>query len=203
MTPIEVSRVLAKAAAFDRRTVGEVEVLAWLEAIGDLDVGDALAAVTAHYRDSHDWLTPSHIRTLVTVADRERHREIREAREREAEQRAAITRGPVTDRSADVTALVRSVAERFAVTDPIHTKALARARRERGRPERERPLRKRRGKPTDWPPPTSDEVAALATRYLIDGHNPDTVADRLAVSRRWCRKTARRFHNGQPLEESA
>lgn len=202
MTPIDVSRVLAKAAAFDRRTVGEVEVLAWLEAIGDLDVDDALAAVTAHYRESNDWLTPSHILKLVTEMDRDRRRKIREAREREAEQRAAITRGPVEDRSAEITAMVRSVAEKFTVPDPIHAKALARARRERGRPDRLPPLRKRGKKPTDWPKPTSDEVAALATRYLIDGYDPDVISDRLFVSRRWCRNVARRFNNGRD-EESA
>lgn len=72
MTPSEVGQVLAKAAAFDRRTVGEVDILAWLEAIGDLPLEDALAAVTRHYRESDTWLKPSHIRDQVIAIRNER-----------------------------------------------------------------------------------------------------------------------------------
>lgn len=72
MTPSEVGQVLAKVAAFDRRTVGETDILAWLEAIGDLPLEDALAAVTRHYRESDQWLKPSHVRDQVTAIRNER-----------------------------------------------------------------------------------------------------------------------------------
>ena len=65
MNIAECALVLAKAAAFDRRTVGDADVMAWYEAIGDLDASEALAAVTRWYRDRSDWLMPSHLREVV------------------------------------------------------------------------------------------------------------------------------------------
>lgn len=62
MTPGDVGRVLAKAAAFDQRTVGEADVLAWAEVIGDLDAADALEAVSRHYGETDRRLMPVHIR---------------------------------------------------------------------------------------------------------------------------------------------
>lgn len=62
MTPAETARVLAKAAAFDARTIGEADVLAWHEAIGDLAFADSLEAVTLHYRATGDRLMPADVR---------------------------------------------------------------------------------------------------------------------------------------------
>lgn len=201
MTPQEVARVLAKAAAFDRRTVGEGDVLAWLEAIGDLDAADCLAAVTRHYRETNDWLAPSHLRAQVAEIDRDRRRQAARARAalaRQQEERLALDRGPVRDRSADVTELVRQVVAALPVTpsDTIHERAKARARREKGRPDkRQQPVKACRtaARAKDHPPPQSDDIAALATRYLLDGHEPQAVADRLGVSRRWCRNALAQF----------
>lgn len=61
MTKSEVALILAKAAAFDARTVGEADIEAWHECIGDLDFTDAMEAVTSHYRHSSDRLMPSHL----------------------------------------------------------------------------------------------------------------------------------------------
>lgn len=72
MTPADTARVLAKAAAYDQRTVGHADVLAWHEALGDLDPTDALTAVTRHYRDNTDRLMPAHIRRNVTTIRAER-----------------------------------------------------------------------------------------------------------------------------------
>lgn len=72
MNLAEVAQVLAKAAAFDRRTVGEADVMAWWEAINDLDVADALVAVTRWYRDRPDWLMPSHLREAVRLVEADR-----------------------------------------------------------------------------------------------------------------------------------
>lgn len=65
MTPGDIARVLAKAAAFDQRTVGAADVAAWHEAVGDLEVGDALAAVTRHYSASTQRIMPVHVRDIV------------------------------------------------------------------------------------------------------------------------------------------
>lgn len=83
MNKAETARVLGKAAAFDRRTVGEVEVRAWHEALSDVDYPDALEAVTMHYTTSTDFLMPMHIRRNVDEIYR-RHRAERNA---EAHQR--------------------------------------------------------------------------------------------------------------------
>jgi hypothetical protein len=61
MTPGDVGRVLAKAAAFDQRTVGEADVLAWIEVIGDLEAADALEAVSRHYAETDRRLMPVHV----------------------------------------------------------------------------------------------------------------------------------------------
>lgn len=65
MTPGDTARVLAKAAAYDQRTIGEADVLAWHDAIGDLDFADAMAAVTRHYRDHIERMMPAHVRKAV------------------------------------------------------------------------------------------------------------------------------------------
>lgn len=70
----EVALVLTKAAAYDRRTVGEADARAWHEVLGDVELVDALAAVARHYRDSTDWLMPAHLRRLATAHRTERRR---------------------------------------------------------------------------------------------------------------------------------
>jgi hypothetical protein len=82
MTPAEVVDVLAKCAAYDQRTVGSVDVMAWFDVIGDLDRDDALAAVTRHYRDTADRIMPAHVRQLARQihADRRRVEQCHEVR---------------------------------------------------------------------------------------------------------------------------
>jgi hypothetical protein len=106
MTPTDISKILAKAAAFDQRTVGDADILAWLEALGDLDPADALAAVTCHYQRSEERLKPVHVIAGVAEIRRERRRRDRERRESEAAGRALTAAAKVRDRSADVAALV-------------------------------------------------------------------------------------------------
>lgn len=62
----ETGRVLAKAAAIDNRDVGEMAVLAWHEALEDIDYMPALRAVTEHRRTSDEYLLPIHIRRIVS-----------------------------------------------------------------------------------------------------------------------------------------
>jgi hypothetical protein len=65
MNPEEVIDLLTTAAAYDRRTVGDADVIAWSAAVGDLDFADARDAVVQHYRDSREWLMPADVRRLV------------------------------------------------------------------------------------------------------------------------------------------
>ena len=58
----EVSILLTKIAAFDQRTIGNADVEAWSEALGDaVGLADSLDAVTKHFRSSADRLMPIHI----------------------------------------------------------------------------------------------------------------------------------------------
>ncbi len=89
----------------------------------------------------------------------------------------------------------------MAGTDPetARDRALARARATRRETGAELPPRRSRP-PAPRPPaanaPVSDDVAALATRYLVDGYAPDDVAARFAVNRGWCRAMAARLRGG-------
>jgi hypothetical protein len=72
VTPEETGQLLAICASFDRRTVGEADVIAWLKVLGDLPLRDCEAAVIAHYRDSRDWIMPADVRQRVKATRRER-----------------------------------------------------------------------------------------------------------------------------------
>lgn len=65
MNAEETGRLLAKCASYDRRKIGEAEVIAWLQAIGDLNYRDCETAVVGHYTDSTDWIMPAHVRQRV------------------------------------------------------------------------------------------------------------------------------------------
>lgn len=197
MTPGDTARVLAKVAAYDQRTVGSADIGAWHEVIGHLNLADCLTAVTAHYREQSTRAMPADIRKLAFGI-----RDARQSRDRQHDRRQAIEAGPTTDdRSPEVDALVQAVIDALPQPDP-HARALARTRKERGRPSPElrqataKRQKKKPKKPNDHPEPVSDEIAALATRYLIDGYEPVDVAERLGVSRRWCERTARKFRPG-------
>lgn len=77
MTLDETIDLLAVATAFDRRTVGEGDAVAWYAALGDLDFADSRQAVIAHYRERREWIMPADVRTRVKA--------IREARLDEGE----------------------------------------------------------------------------------------------------------------------
>lgn len=111
MTPGETARVLAKAAAFDQRTIGESDVLAWHEALADLNGADALNAITQHYATSDQRIMPVHVRRLATDIRRERHRIERETDEQRAIESYRAQAGPLADRSAEIQAFVGQVRE--------------------------------------------------------------------------------------------
>ncbi|TDD97589.1 zinc finger domain-containing protein [Actinomadura rubrisoli] len=72
MTDDEVVDLLTLMASFDRRTVGDADVDAWLMAVGDLPFADAKVAVVKHYRESREWLMPADVRRAVRAIREER-----------------------------------------------------------------------------------------------------------------------------------
>jgi hypothetical protein len=68
MTPSQTAELLGFAAAFDRRTVGKSDALAWHTILHDIDYQDAKAAVAAHYATETRWIMPADIRNAVTKA---------------------------------------------------------------------------------------------------------------------------------------
>jgi hypothetical protein len=112
----EAAAVLAKTTGYDNRTVGQTNVLAWHEALSDLDIGDALEAVAIHHRESADYLMPVHVRRIVDRIDRDRRRAIREAAD--AEQALALAASPIRDRSAEVRQLIADLRDALPPGDP-------------------------------------------------------------------------------------
>ncbi len=100
MTAEEIGKLLATCAAYDRRTVGETDVIAWLKAVGDLPHRDCEEAIVAHYRESTQWIMPAHIRERVNAVRTERLRAAGdleaaippELADRPLEYRAALTK---------------------------------------------------------------------------------------------------------------
>lgn len=65
--------LLGFAASYDNRNTGDSDVIAWLEAIGDLSFDDSYRAVAAHYGHEPDKrLMPGHVRQRVKAMRRDR-----------------------------------------------------------------------------------------------------------------------------------
>jgi len=127
MTPAETAKVLAKAAAYDQRTVGEADVLAWHEIVGDLDFQDALAAVARHYAETDRRLMPVHLRNHANRVRLERVEASPKCavcgqstagryHERNCGGRRAIT--AASDRSEDVQRLINELRESLPPSNP-------------------------------------------------------------------------------------
>lgn len=73
----DAHRILAAVAAFDRRTLGEVDAHAWMAAINhsypDMRMDDALAGVVAwHATAEEGWMRPAHLIANAKRIARER-----------------------------------------------------------------------------------------------------------------------------------
>lgn len=194
MNPDDVPRLLAMAAARDNRKRNDAMAVAWYQDLGDLAFDVAVEAMNRHYRTSAEYLMPVHIRRLAEEIDRERRRDARLQREAVAAQREqlALDSRPLADRSAELQQLVRETAEKLSTPEAKHQKALIMARSMKGRPEIPPKVKQRghSGKKADYEPPKDPSVAALARQYLADGHKPEDLSERLAISRKWLRKAA-------------
>ena len=138
MNAREVGAVLAKCAAFDNRTVGDLNVMAWLEVLGEFDYGDALSAVTRHYARNTDFAMAAHIAAAIHEIRIERQQatphEIRAlpSRFEPSEQRAErARRGAALCREALGITEDTIQAKVYDPDDPIRDAALRRAALER------------------------------------------------------------------------
>lgn len=68
----ETARLLSTIAAFNNRTIGEGDVVAWQSVLSDVPLADAEEAVRRHFAEQTDWLMPAHIRRGVRDIQRER-----------------------------------------------------------------------------------------------------------------------------------
>lgn len=61
----ETANLLTAMAAFDRRTIGEADVIAWQAVLPDAAFEDCLEAVKQHYAEETEWMMPAHVRRAV------------------------------------------------------------------------------------------------------------------------------------------
>jgi hypothetical protein len=113
----ETIDLLALAAAFDRRNIGETDTIAWHAALGELDSADTQAAVIAHYRESREFIMPADVWTRVRAMRRDRiAREVAPAPGHE------LTDSPPRYRAA-LTGMVKRIgdglATRLAISGPV------------------------------------------------------------------------------------
>lgn len=70
MTPGDAARLLAAAAVFDRRTVGETDAAGWAIALNGFEFDECRDAIVAHYRAESRWVMPADIISRVLTARR-------------------------------------------------------------------------------------------------------------------------------------
>lgn len=61
----ETARLLTTMAAYDRRTIGDADVVGWQAVLSDAPFEDCMEAVQRHYAENTDWMMPAHVRRLV------------------------------------------------------------------------------------------------------------------------------------------
>lgn len=82
MNRAEVAQLLAYAAAFDKRTIGDADVLAWYDVLDRTPYEPAKAAVREWYREHPEPVTPAHIHRVMRGSEVDRspaYRPLREA----------------------------------------------------------------------------------------------------------------------------
>lgn len=67
MNRAECAQLLTVIASYDRRTLGEADVISWHGAIGDLSFEECRDAAVKHYATQTDWLMPAHVRRLAVA----------------------------------------------------------------------------------------------------------------------------------------
>lgn len=65
MNKSETARALALMQAFDQRTVGDADVIAWHGVLADAAFPDVTEAIKDHYAENTDRIMPAHVRRAV------------------------------------------------------------------------------------------------------------------------------------------
>ena len=130
----ETAELLAVAAAYDQRTVGDLDVGAWHATIGDLPYPDARTAVIAHYRHTSRRLMPADVFSGV-----------RSAREARANRPLEVTADPddTADYQRQLQAAVKQAGDGGSATEALarlSTAGRARGSQLASRPRRQVPL---------------------------------------------------------------
>jgi len=73
----QTAELLTAIASYDRRKLGEADVVAWQKLMVDVDLADGLEAVERYYAEQTDWMMPAHVRRLVRDIVNEREAEAR------------------------------------------------------------------------------------------------------------------------------
>lgn len=68
----ETADLLTAMSAFDRRTIGDGDVIAWQAVLSDASFEDCVEAVKRYYAEQTEWMMPAHVRHLVRDILRER-----------------------------------------------------------------------------------------------------------------------------------
>jgi len=85
VTRSDAATLLAVVQAFDHRNVAEADVMAWADALHDLEPAECAEAIRSYFRDSDAWLMPSSVRQRVkALRDTRATREAQDSRRREA-----------------------------------------------------------------------------------------------------------------------
>lgn len=69
----ETADLLSAMSAFDRRTIGDGDVIAWQAVLPDAAFEDCLEAIKRHYAEHTEWMMPAHVRHLVRDIVQERN----------------------------------------------------------------------------------------------------------------------------------
>lgn len=72
MNRTETAQLLTAVAAFDRRTIGDMDVMAWQSVLAAVPYEDALLAVKAWYAEKTEWIMPAHVRAGVAAIEKKR-----------------------------------------------------------------------------------------------------------------------------------
>ena len=73
----ETGLMLAQMQAYDQRTVGESDVIAWQALLVDAPFEDCQEAIRRHYSENTDRIMPAHVRRLVRDIHGEREMAVR------------------------------------------------------------------------------------------------------------------------------
>lgn len=193
----ETAVALALVQSFDRRTVGEQDVIAWQSILGDIALEDAQEAIRRHYAASADWMMPAHIRRLVGEIEMERQRASRRWAPGQAGVRAEEAlpevSGPIGPQ--ELSESVRELLSRLRTMLPEGSREDLMPRRAAWEREHKAFLRTQSSEPNPLYKPTSEKVATGPdTGILPNAYRCGDCAFTTAALDRWDMHEVRTGH---------